>query len=150
MYTRISSQPHSPQKRNPAHTTPHLNILRIQHQRLHPLIQPRKRLDELLRGRGYIPAILAELVELGRIEAVAADDVAAAAGRHDDLVDAEAAPVLDGLVVDVVVEAEGAQLGGADDAPVAARRRHADVGGYSEECAAEGLEVSVRRRWLNV
>lgn len=85
------------------HTSPHLYILRIKHQPLHPLIQSRKRINQLLWRSGNIPPVLTELVILGRIETIAANHFTVTTRRHDDFVDSESAPVLDGFVVDVIV-----------------------------------------------
>lgn len=101
-------------------TAPHLNILRIQHQSLHPGIQVRERVDELLWCSPDVPPVLAEIVDRSRVETVAANHLAITTWRHNNLVNSKAAPVLDGFVGDVIFQAEGAQFISADDAAVAA------------------------------
>lgn len=73
----------------------------------------------MLGRSGDIPSIFTELIILCRVEAVAAYDLAVATGRHNDLVDAKTTPILDGFVRDIIVESEGAQFIGPDDAAVA-------------------------------
>lgn len=101
-------------------TAPHLNILRIQHQSLHPGIQVRERVDELLWCSPDVPPVLAEIIDRSRVETVAANHLAITTWRHNNLVNSKAAPVLDGFVGDVIFQAEGAQFISADDAAVAA------------------------------
>lgn len=86
------------ESKNPNLTSPHLNILGIQHQGLHSRIEIRERIHQLLRQSTGVPAILTHVVVGCWIEAVTAHDFAVAAGRHDNLVDSECAPVLDCFV----------------------------------------------------
>ena len=118
---------------------PHLDIRRMEEESPHAGIEVGICVRQLLGRGGDIPAVSGKVVVRRREEAVAGDGLAVVTSRHDDLVDAETAPEFDGVARDELGEAERVELGGGDDAAVAAGCAAFDLWGDAEIGAREGL-----------
>lgn len=79
-------------------TTPHLDILAIPHQAFHSWIQVRESRHKLIWRSTNTPAIVAQIIDRSRIEAVAANDLAITAGGHHDFVNSKTAPIFNRFV----------------------------------------------------